>query len=137
MKETDYQHVKHNPYWLEPSRYYMALAILRQYPRLCRLRDDILHGSTNKSDNAGAPKGVKSDPTAIRGLRLANVDTTLTVIEKALTRIPNEYRQPVLDNILYKIPRGMLERKYNLSESTIQRWRARLLYEVADLAHIP
>lgn len=135
--DADYQHKRHNQYWLEPPRYHMALSYVRQYPRLCRLRDDILHGSYAASDVAAAPKGVKSDPTAQRGVSLAQVDEILTVIDKALSRIPQEYRQPVLDNILYRNARWHVAGKYNLSESTVQRWRARLLWEVARLAHIP
>lgn len=138
MPTVDYQPGKrHNKYWLEPTRHKLALAFVRQYPRLCSLRNDILHGSTSNGDHIGAPKGVRSDPTAVRGMRLARIDNDITIIEKALDRIPKEYRNAVLDNVLYRISRDALEAKYHLSETTVQRYRAKLLWEVANLAGFP
>lgn len=136
MATVDFQPKRDNKYWLEPTRYRLALAFVRQYPRLCSLRSDILYGSST-SDHLGAPKGVKSDPTAVRGMRLARIDHDITIIEKALDRIPKEYRNAVMDNVLYRISREHLEAKYHLSESTVQRYRAKLLWEVANLAGFP
>lgn len=137
MPTVDYQPKKDNEYWLEKSRYKLAIAFVRQYPRLCALRNDALYGSTSSGDHLGAPKGVRSDPTAVRGMQLARIDHDIAIIEKALERIPKEYRNPVLDNVLYRISRDALEAKYHLGAATVQRYRAKFLWEVANIAGFP
>ena len=137
MPNTDYQYKRRNQYWMPEERYKMALAYARQYPRLCRMRDDLLHGAPNKADTASAPKGVKSDPTAQRGINLAKIDDALSVIDKALAKLPQEYRQAILDNVLFKLPSWHVAGKYHIGEATVRRWRARFLWEVAEGAKIP
>ena len=129
----DYQPLK-SEYWMETTRYRRALAIVRDYDRLRAQRQAILYGSPTRSDVTGAPKGVPSDPTAQRALRLARVEDELRRIEDALGVIPKDMRAPVLENI---ISRGrasarFLAGKYHCDASTIQRWRQRLLWEVAE-----
>ena len=137
MPDIDYQHKRSNPYWLEPPRYAQALAYVRQYPRLCMLRDAALHGSPTRDDASGAPKGVKSDPTAIRGINLARIDEQLSVIDKSIQIIPKDVRQAVLDNVIYKVPAWHVAGKYHCGEATVKRWRARFLWEIVNRADIP
>lgn len=132
----DYQHKRKNPYYLESQRYWRALSLIRDYPRLCAMRDDILHGTPSK-DNVGGGQSGPGDPTAQRGIRLAKINDELSGLEAAIAKIPAKYRQAVLDNILLKIPRGYLAGKYGCSESTIQNYRSALLWHVADCLKIP
>ena len=130
----DYQPKKKNPYWLEPTVYRCALAIVRDYPRLLAARDDILHGSPVRSEGSGTPKGVPSDPTAQRALRLARVESRIREIEAALGMSPRRYRAAVLANILDErrgVSRDFAARRADCSASTIKHYRALLLWAIA------
>ena len=129
----DYQ-PKKNEYWLEPTVYRRALAIVRDYPRLLAARRDILHGSPTRSDVTSAPKGVPSDPTAQRAIRLAKVESQIAQIEGAIGMVPKKYRTAVLANIIderHGVSREFAARKADCSASTIRRYRAVLLWEIA------
>lgn len=129
----DYQ-LKKSRYWMEPTRYRRALAIVRDYDRLKATEQAILYGSPSRSDVTGAPKGVPSDPTAQRALRLERIDDELRAIEVALARIPRDMRAPVLENITNgrQCPAWFLAGKYNCSARVIGKWKQRLLWEVAE-----
>lgn len=130
----DYQPKKSNPFWLEPTVYRCALAIVRDYPRMLDTRRDILHGSPARSDAAGAPKGVPSDPTAQRALRLERVEERIRQVEGALDMLPKKYRAAVLSNIIderHGVSRDFAARKAECSPTTIKYYRAKFLWEVA------
>lgn len=131
----DYQPAKNNPFWLEPTVYRCALAIVRDYPRLLNARQDILHGSPARSDSQGAPKGVPSDPTAQRALRLERVEERIRQIEGAIGTLPKKYRAAVLSNIVDErngVSRDFAARKVGCSPTTIKYYRAKLLFEIAE-----
>lgn len=131
----DYQAKKKNPYWLEPSLHYRVIGVVRDYPRMLAKRRDILHGSPTRSDVSGAPKGVPSDPTAQRALRLARVDADLRIVDAALRRLPREYRGPVYKNVLYEksgYNRGVAAADVPCTISTFSRYRAWFLWLVAE-----
>ena len=60
----------------------------------------------------------------------------LIAVQKALLRIEPEYRNGVLDNILFGISRYNLEKKAYASEATWQRKREKLLRYVAIYGNI-
>ena len=129
----DYQ-LKKSRYRMETTRYRRALAIMRDYDRLKATEQAILYGSPSRSDVTGAPKGVPSDPTAQRALRLERIDDELRAIEAALARIPRDMRAPVMENIVNgrQCPAWFLAGKYNCSARVIGKWKQRLLWEVAE-----
>lgn len=114
-------------YKLTPRRRRLAIAYARQYPELLRRRTEILHGG---GTGTGGSHEV-SDPTAIKGIRLTQVEEKIRAIEKAIERIPKEYRQGVLDNVLFGVSRYRLETKGHAGEATWQRQRERFLFYVA------
>lgn len=129
----DYQPMK-SKYWMENTRFRRALAIARDYERLRAARQEILYGSPAPADRTGAPKGVPSDPTAQRALRLARVEEELRRIEEALAVVPRDVRGAVLENINSRgqKPARFLAGKYHCDAATIQRWRQRYLWEIAE-----
>ena len=118
---------KKKGYKLTPRRRRIAIAIAREYPALLRARLEILHGSGSGN---GKPSGV-SDPTAAKGIRLTRVEEKIRGIEKAIGRVPQEYRQGVLDNVLFGVSRYTLEARGHAGEATWQRQRERFLFYVA------
>lgn len=139
MPDKDYQHKRNNKYWMETPKYRMALAYVRQYPRLCRLRDEILNGlHPIPSERFGGHKGTPSDPTAHMAISLAKIDECISVVDKALNMLPDAAcRQAVMDNILYGFNRDAAGVRNKMDGSTVQRWRARFLWEIARIARIP
>lgn len=116
-------------YKLPKATYYRALYAVRDYERLNREYNIILHG-TATSD--GQPHSVSpGDPSAHKAVRLAELSTTLTAIDRALQEVPEEYRKGVTDNIMYKLPYP-----YTASISTWSNHRRRFLYYVAKYLRI-
>ena len=118
---------KKGGYKLTPRRRRLAIIVARQYPDLLRRRMEILYGSGTGN---GKPVGV-SDPTAAKGIRLTNVEEKIRAIEKAIDKIPPEYRQGVLNNVLFGVSRYKLEATGHAGEATWQRQRERFLFYVA------
>lgn len=121
----DYQRTKCNAYYLPHTVYRRALALVRDYPRMRRSRDEII---TASSDGRGGGTG-PGRPTEAKAMRIASIDDDIHTVERALERIPREYRQGILDNIIYGIPQDRLP---NAGRATWQRWRARFLYQIAQ-----
>ena len=120
----DYQRKpKNNPYWMEHSVYRRALALVRDYPRMAAVRDAIIFESPDGSQG-GWHTG---RPTEQKALRIAAMEEDLRIVDKALEKIPQAFRQGVLDNVLY----GTRMDDLPGARSTWSRWRARLLWYVA------
>lgn len=122
----DYQPKKSNPYYLPPTLYRRALALVRDFPRMTSERMEIIYASPEPLP--GGSRNHVGDPTAAKAIRIENLEEDIRVIEKALEQIPLEYRRGVLDNILYGERREVIE---GAGSATWSRWRARFLYYVA------
>ena len=71
---------------------------IRGYDRLKRERGDILAG--NRSADDGMPKSpTPGDPVAEKATKLAAISSKIDAIDRAIARVPQEYRQGVLDNV--------------------------------------
>lgn len=118
----DYQ-AKKNPYYLEHTLYRRVLALVRDYPRMVEMREAILYESPKEPGGGHGP----GRPTESKALRMATLDDDIRAIERALDKIPREYRQGVMDNILA----GRRMDDMIGARSTWSRWRGRFLWYVA------
>lgn len=120
----DYQ-PKKNGYYLPDDVYRRALAHIRAYPAMCRRRDEIIRESP--SGDAPGRSGV-GRPTESKAIRLSALYDDVAAVEKALDKIPREYRQGIMDNLIARVPMCRID---GASEATWKRWRARLLWQLA------
>ena len=120
----DYQPKKQNQYYLPHTLYRRVLALVRDYPRMTRAREDMIYESP---ENAGGRNSM-GRPTENKALRIETLSDDIRAIERALDKLPREYRQGVLDNVLCGVKR---EHLMNAGEATWQRWRGRFLWHVA------
>lgn len=126
----DYQPKKQNQYYLPHTLYRRVLALVRDYPRLVREREDMIYESP---EGTGGGRGGVGRPTENKALRIATMDDDIRAIERALEKLPREYRQGVLDNILFGTRQADLS---YAAERTWQRWKSRFLWHVAKNRHL-
>lgn len=126
----EYQVKRNNPFWLPKAVYYQALYAVRDYDRLCEEYRDILNSSAPCAD--GQPRSSKiGNPTEQKAERLSEVSEKLDAIERALNKLPEEYRKGVFDNI-----RKNTAYPYIAGRATWVRYRRRFLYYVAHNLHL-
>ena len=122
----DYQPHKNNPYWLEPTAYRRALAVVRDYDRMVR---DYREGFLETSRPDGQPgSNLPGDPVERRVERLDRLYQDIRVVEHALSRLPREYRGGVLRNI----QQGGWPVDVPAHPNTWSKWRGRFLFFVAQ-----
>lgn len=124
----DYQPKKQNQYYLQHTLYRRVLALVRDYPRMTAAREQIIYESPEGTGGGRGP----GRPTESKALRIATIDDDIRAVERALEKLPPEYRQGVLDNVLYG--RRQADLPY-AGERTWQRWKSKLLWMVAHNKH--
>lgn len=126
----EYQVKTSNPFWLPKAVYYQALYAVRDYDRLSKEYQEILFESAPSAD--GQPRSTKiGNPTEYKAQRLAEVSEKLDAIERALEKLPEEYRKGVFDNV-----RKGAAYPYVAGRETWGRHRRRFLYHVAKNLHL-
>ncbi len=123
----NYQPQKNNPYKLPHNLYMRMLYLIRDYDRMRLEREDILHGSPA---NDGIPCAGIGNPTENKAIRLMSMGSECEAVERAITKIPEEYRKGVWNNVCYKTPYPT-----DAGEATYKRWRCRFIYNVAKNLH--
>ena len=137
----NYQRKRNNPYQLPHNVYMQCLYAIRDYDRLKKEIDDIIHSSPDRyttyldTINGEAtecrayitPGSVAGDPTQDKAIRIEAINERCRSVERALARIPAEYRKGVLDNIMYGV--GYPN---DADPETYRRWRRRVIYYVAQ-----
>ena len=93
----NYQRTKNNPYWLPHSLYRKVLITIEDYPRMKAAQLAVIKQSP---ETFGGPKNMISDPTANKGVRVANMSRETDAIDRALEAIPPEYRRGVWEHIV-------------------------------------
>ena len=89
-----------NKYVLSKNCYFKTIWFIREYNEKKEEYNTI---SWSFSVMDGQPRGnAISRPTERRGEKAIKLALELDAIEKALARLPEYYREPVLNNILYK-----------------------------------
>lgn len=120
----EYQRKRNNPYHLPHNLYMRVLYIIRDYDRLRSERQEIIHASPVAD---GMPHGnLQSSITENKAIRLANLNEDCEAVERALLRIPTEYRKGVINNVCYGSPYPV-----DADYSTYSRWRQRFIYWTA------
>ena len=122
----DYQRKTNNPYHLPKTLYRRVLSVIRDYDRQRQEINNILYGTPDRDDIAVAG-GLPGDPTENRAIRLSQYQNDIEAVEKALKKIPEEYRKAVFNNIKYgeRFPD-------TASYRTWLRWRQRFVWYVAE-----
>ena len=128
MQVREYQKKKNNPYHLPHELYMQVLYLVRDYARVKAARDDILHGTPQRS---GPPIAGHSSPTENKALRLYALGNECDAVEKALASIPKEYRRGVWENVVRRVPYPA-----DAGAETYGRWRRRFLYRTAQNLHL-
>lgn len=100
-----------------------VLYTVRDYPRIIEQINNIMYGSGKKEGNKGNNIG---KPTENKAVKLAELMTVKTAIDKAVKQIPEEYRMYIFENVAYKIPYPNIAHR-----NTWTNWRVRFMYYVA------
>ena len=128
----DYQPTKNNPYTLPRELYRRILYLVRDYDRICFILDCTASNGLQRPDltDQRAPMGGHADPTARAAMKRIKLIEQVEAVIKALTAIPGEYRQGIVDNIIYG------SRFPDIAHlNTWKRHKARFIYEVASNLH--
>lgn len=123
----DYQRHKNNKYQLPNAVYHQTLWIIRDYERVVEKMEAIIVESPSPAD--GMPRGGSNGMgEVIRKVekREAYLRKT-TAIEKAMDRIPEEYRKGIYENITQ-------HKAYpqDADRSTYARNKSKFIYHVAE-----
>ena len=116
-------------YSLEKEVYFETVWFIRQYPRLLKEYNEIMSGSAlwGKMTLDGMPHGSSSvDIVVTTAGNLAEIAKKIAPIQKALNRIPEEYREGILGNIIDRKPYPI-----EADITTWKRWKRRFVYFVA------
>lgn len=100
------------------------LYLVRDYERLKSEREDILNSSPPID---GIPHSGIGNPTEQKAMKLAMIDRECDAVSKAIAKIPDEYRKPIINNICYGS-----QYPYTAHRNTYSYWRARLLNNIAQ-----
>ena len=104
--------------------YMQVLYIIKDYPRLKEEYNNIIH-ETHVND--GQPRGNKTgDPTASKAAKIVSISDKISAIEKAQNDIPLEYRNAIINNIMF----GIRYPDY-ASKNTWSAWRKKYMNSVA------
>ena len=121
----DYQAHKNNPYYLQRPLYKMTLAFIRDHDRKVSEYNDLAEASPPPSEGQ-IRSFTAGSPTERAGIRRAEMRVAIDAVNRALDKVPEEYRQGVWDNITkYK--------KYpaDASARTYRTYKQRFIYFVA------
>ena len=111
-------------YKLPKEVYMQTLWAIRDYPRL-KEEYDSLFGRAPIMD--GQPKGTTpGDPTGSIAIKSAELSSKIAAVEKALNRIPEEYREGVMNSIVYRA-----DYPDYAHDNTWKTWRQRFVFYVA------
>ena len=121
----DYQPTKNNPYILPHALYMQVVWLIRDYDRMRDEYESSLEKSPAPPD--GQPRGGNNvDSTQEKALTRVNLWTKIEAVDQALNTVPEEYRQGVWNNVVYRV-------RYpdDAAVSTYRRWKGRFIYQVA------
>jgi len=123
---TNYQHKKANPYLLPVNLYRRVIYTIKDYDRLKEEYNALLNESPAKQPVNTHGGNISSQPTEDKAIRLALISDDIHAIDAALTMIPLEYRQGIINSIKYRTPYPDTAHWH-----TWQKWRQRYVWSVA------
>lgn len=122
----NYQYHKNNPYWLPHNVYMQVLYAVRDYDRLRAEYLNIINETPSPDGVPGNPN--PGDSTAQKAVRALSISNEIDHIERALEKIPQEYRMGVFNNVRYRVNFPV---NVPAHRNTWSNWRRRFLYFVA------
>jgi len=96
-----YQLIKGNPYVLPENLYRQVLYLIKDYDRIKLLWEEELY--TTPRNEFGPRGSSKSDPTFSKAARRIRLEEDLRAMDKAMSQIPDEYREHVINHARYGI----------------------------------
>lgn len=125
-----YQPVKNNQYHLPKDIYMQAIYFIRGYERRAQEAEAMLEESPAPPD--GMPRSpFVSDPVAALAGRRDKLLARNRIVDNALETVPIDYREPIRNNILHSTPYPIFNDVPLHARSTYQRYKARVIYDVA------
>lgn len=123
----DYQRKKNNKYILPTAVYHQTLWRIRDYYRLKSEADYLADVSAVRTDKDSVKTSGVGDPTGEAVERRERLLADVRTIDRALGRMPEEYRQGVWESIMFG-------KAYPLDadRSTYGRQKSRFVYELAS-----
>ena len=123
----EYQRKKNNRYVLPRALYNQTIWQIRDYYRLKEEYESIPEERKSVMDLDGMPHGSPShDGIEKKIIRMERLKRIIDIVESEKEGIPEEYRQGVWSNILYRTPYPK-----GADRSTYGRWKSRMIYNVA------
>ena len=122
----DYQRKK-GKYTLPHEVYLQTLWQIRYYDRLCEKYAETVTESPAPSGGMPRAKGITSDPTYQKAVKLEHIGRVILAIETARDMVPEEYRAGVWANVMYRKPYPI-----DADRTTYGRWKSRFVYTVAE-----
>ena len=117
---------KKGKYTLPAPVYFQAVWLIRGYYYYKDMADAIIDESPGMGD--GMPHGGPSpDGVFNKATRRMKYTAITDMIDKELAKIPQEYRQGVWDNIIWRTAFPM-----DAGRATYARWKSRFIYRVAE-----
>ena len=120
----DYQRQKNNKYILPRAVWNQTIWAIRDYYRLKEEADSIILSSPSPD---GAPgKAGPGDPTYAKAVKRERLVKRVDIIDQSLTKIPQEYRKGVWNNVMYgsRYPADAHRNTYSM-------WKSRYVFTVA------
>lgn len=123
----DYQREKNNKYKLPSALYNQIIWQIRDFYRLVDEYESIVVESKSPSDIDGMPHGsISNDGMDRKIIKMAAIRSVIDIIRDEKESIPEEYRQAVWNNILYRTSYPL-----TADRTTYARWKSRMIYNVA------
>lgn len=113
-------------YQLETPVRMQVLWLIRDYERITLQYNNMLDSSPVTLTGVSVGNSI-SKPTENKAIKRAEYSKKIDAIDYALELVPEEYREGIWNNILYRSPYP-----YTAGETTYRRWKARFLYKVAE-----
>lgn len=125
----DYQPKKQRQYLLPHNTYMETIYIIRSYDSLKQECADILLSSPDH-DCGPSGSGISNEPLSYV-IKTEERTRRIDAIDKAMEKIPPEYRRGVYENIAYRKPFPS-----DAARATYSRYKQRMIYHTARELHL-
>lgn len=122
----DYQRKAESEYYLPYSLYRRVIFFVKDYDRMTAEKNRITVTSVSKNENEKNNKNIEKAEGSL--LKLKEIDRDIEIIKQSLSKIPEEYREGVFDNLRY----GIIPAKVPAHRNTLGKYKKRFLYFVAQ-----
>lgn len=120
----NYQRQKNNPYKLPTGLYRRMIDLVRDYDRIKKAKNDIINSTP---EHNGVTSNTLGNPTENKAIKLAMLSRDCEAVEKAFAKIPKEYHEGIMNNIMYSA-----RYPYTANARTYGYQKSRLAYFIAE-----